>query len=71
MHVLSALTTPNGLGMDQNPTRELIEAFADKVGLHLVVNTVLNRDKEFVRVFAGHFVKAHRAGVNLRGEFTA
>jgi nickel-dependent lactate racemase len=65
MHVLSALTTPNGLGMDQNPTRELIEAFADKVGLHLVVNTVLNRDRKIVRVFAGHFVKAHRAGVNL------
>jgi nickel-dependent lactate racemase len=51
--------------MDQNPTRELIEAFADKVGLHLVVNTVLNRDRKIVRVFAGHFVKAHRAGVNL------
>jgi nickel-dependent lactate racemase len=65
MHVLSALTTPNGLGMDQNPTRELIEAFADKVGLHLVVNTVLDRNRKIVRVFAGHFVKAHRAGVDL------
>ena len=65
MHVLSALTTPNGLGMTQNPTRELIEAFADKVRLHLVVNTVLNRDKKIVRVFAGHFVKAHRVAVDL------
>ena len=65
MHVLSALTTPNGLGMTQNPTRELIEAFADKVGLHLVVNTVLNRDRKIVRVFAGHFVKAHRAAVDV------
>lgn len=65
MHVLSALTTPNGLGMDQNPTRELIEAFADKVGLHLVVNTVLNTDRRIVRVFAGHFVKAHRTGVDF------
>jgi len=65
MHVLSALTTPNGLGMNQNPTRELIEAFADKVGLHLVVNTVLNREGKIVRVFAGHFVKAHRAGVDF------
>ena len=65
MHVLSALTTPNGLGMNQNPTRELIEAFADKVGLHLIVNTVLNREGKIVRVFAGHFVKAHRAGVDF------
>jgi nickel-dependent lactate racemase len=65
MHVLSALTSPNGLGMDQNRTRELIEAFADKIGLHLVVNTVLNRDRKIVRVFAGHFVKAHRAAIDL------
>jgi len=65
MHVLSALTTPNGLGMNHNPTRELIEAFADKVGLHLIVNTVLDRDRKIVRVFAGDFVKAHRAGVDL------
>jgi nickel-dependent lactate racemase len=65
MHVLSALTTPNGLGMNQNPTRELIEAFAEKVGLHMVVNTVLNRDRKIVRVFAGHFIKAHRAAIEL------
>jgi nickel-dependent lactate racemase len=65
MHVLSALTTPNGLGMNQNPTREMIEAFTAKVGLHLVVNTVLNKDRKIVKVFAGHFVKAHRAGVDL------
>jgi nickel-dependent lactate racemase len=65
MHVLSALTTPNGLGMDRNPTRQVIEAFASKVGLHLIINTVLNRDRRIVKVFAGHFVKAHRAGVEL------
>jgi len=68
MHVMSALTTPNGLGMDQNPTRQVIEAFASKVGLHLVINTVLNRDRKIVKVFAGHFVKAHRAGVELARE---
>jgi nickel-dependent lactate racemase len=65
MHVLSAMTTPNGLGMNQNPTRDVIEAFAAKVGLHLVVNTVLSRDRKIVKVYAGHFVKAHRAGVDL------
>lgn len=65
MHVLSALTTPNGLGMNQNSTRQMIEAFAGKVGLHLVVNTVLNRDGKIVKVFAGHFIEAHRAGVDF------
>jgi nickel-dependent lactate racemase len=65
MHMLSALTNPNGLGMNQNRTRQLIEAFADKVRLQLVVNTVLNRDGKIVKVFAGHFIKAHRAAVVL------
>jgi nickel-dependent lactate racemase len=63
MHVLSALTTRSALGMEENPTREAIEAFAAKVGLHMVINTVLARDGKIVRVFAGHFVKAHRAGI--------
>jgi nickel-dependent lactate racemase len=68
MHVLSALTTPNGLGMERNPTREVIDAFAEKIGLHLVVSTVLNRNGKIVRVFAGHFIKAHRAAVELARE---
>ena len=63
MHVYSATTTPNGLGMDENPTRLLIDSFAHKVGVDFLVNTVTNPRGEIVHVFAGHFVKAHRAGV--------
>jgi len=65
MHILSALTNPNALGMEENPTRRLIEEFARKVGLHLIINTVLTREGEIVKVFAGHFVKAHRKGVDV------
>ena len=65
MHVHSSLTTPNGLGMDDNPTRQLIDAFAEKVGIHLLVNSAITRKKEIVKVFAGHFIKAHRAGLAL------
>jgi nickel-dependent lactate racemase len=63
MHVRSAIATPNALGIENNPTRQLIEAFAEKVGLHLIVNTALTRHAEIVKVFAGHFKKAHRRGV--------
>lgn len=63
MHVHSAVTTPNGLGMEENPTRKLIDAFAEEVKIHLLVNSVITRRREIVRVYAGHFIKAHRRGV--------
>ncbi|MEM4246296.1 MAG: nickel-dependent lactate racemase [Candidatus Bathyarchaeia archaeon] len=65
MHVQSALTTPNGLGMEENPTRLLIDAFARKVGIHLLLNSVVTRRREVVKVFAGDFVEAHRQGIGL------
>lgn len=65
MHIHSATTTPNGLGMDGNTTRELIDTFAEKVGIHLLVNTVITRHRNIVKVFAGHFVDAHRRGVEF------
>jgi len=65
MHVHSATTKPNALGMDENPTRQLIDTFAAKVGIQLIVNTVVTRRREIVKVFAGHFVKAHRRGIDF------
>ncbi|WP_455364215.1 nickel-dependent lactate racemase family protein [[Eubacterium] cellulosolvens] len=65
MHVHSAITTPNGVGMEENPTRQLIDAFAEKVGIHLLVNSVITRKREIVKAFAGHFKKAHRRGVKF------
>lgn len=63
MHVHSAMTTPNGLGMEENPTRRIIDAFAERVNIHLLVNSVITRRKEIVKVYAGHFIKAHRRGI--------
>ena len=63
MHVYSAMTTPNGLGMDENPTRRLIDAFAEKVKIHLLINSVVTRRGEIIRVYTGHFVQAHRRGI--------
>lgn len=65
MHIYSAITTPNALGMEENPTRQLIEAFADRVGIHFIVNTVLTMHGKIAGVFAGHFIEAHRKGVEF------
>jgi nickel-dependent lactate racemase len=63
LHVHSAYTTPNALGLIENPTRHLINAYCEKINLEFIVNVVYNRDKQIVKSFAGHFVKAHREGI--------
>ena len=65
MHIFSSITNPNALGEIETPSRQIIEEFAKKVGIHLSVNTAINRNKEIVKVFAGHFIKAHREGVEF------
>ena len=65
MHIHSSITNPNALGLVENPTREIIDAFAEKVGIHMLINTAINRNKEIVKVFSGHFIKAHRVGIEF------
>ena len=48
-----------------NPVREDMEEGARMANLNFIVNVVLNQQKEIVQVLAGHFIKAHRAGVVL------
>jgi nickel-dependent lactate racemase len=45
--------------------RQEMEDFAAKVGLNFILNVILNREGEIVSAVAGHFVQAHRAGVEL------
>jgi len=51
-----------------NPCRRAIEAGAVKAGLDFIFNVVLNKNGEVAAVFAGDFVKAHRAGSALAAE---
>ena len=71
-HAAAGLYPDIPLGMvDGNPCREGIEAVASKVGLQFILNVVLNSESEVAGVFAGDFIKAHRAGVELsRRSFT-
>jgi nickel-dependent lactate racemase len=47
---------------DGNPVREDFEEAAKTAGLNFILNVVLNWKYEVTGVFAGDFVKAHRAG---------
>jgi nickel-dependent lactate racemase len=65
MHIKSAMTTPNALGILDNPTRALIDTYGGKVGIHLILNTVLTRNNQILQAFAGDYLAAHREGVKL------
>ena len=52
-----------GLGVVDTEMRREMEDFAEQIGLNFILNVILNRDGELVDAVAGHFIKAHRAGV--------
>ena len=62
-HILGAIYPHSFLGVVDNPIRREIESVARKVGLTMIINTVLNSQGEIVEVFAGDFIEAHREGV--------
>jgi lactate racemase len=61
MHLLGSRDP--GLGVVDTEMRREMEDFAEHIGLNFILNVILNRDGELVDAVAGHFVKAHRAGV--------
>ncbi len=61
MHLLGA--SEQQLGKVETPCRDEMEDFAGAVGLDFIINTVLNRNGQVCHVVAGHFVDAHREGV--------
>jgi len=62
-HILGAIYPNSFLGIVDNPVRREIESVARKVGLTMIINTVLNHRGEVVKVFAGDFIRAHREAV--------
>jgi nickel-dependent lactate racemase len=49
--------------LEGNPIREDAEEYAGIAGLKFIINTILNEKGKIVKAFAGHPIKAHRAGV--------
>jgi len=53
------------LGSVENAVKREMELIAQKVGLNMIVNTVLNRAGKIVKVVAGDVIKATREGIDI------
>jgi len=51
--------------LDDNPIRNEIEEAAAMAGLNFIVNSVMNSEERIVKVFAGHFLRAHTEGAKF------
>ena len=64
VHLAGArITTDRLIGDENNPVRQEMEEAGKKVGLNMIVNTVLNGRGQIVKVFAGDMIKAHREAI--------
>ncbi|TWH47129.1 nickel-dependent lactate racemase [Sporomusa sp. KB1] len=70
-HLLSVRAPRSYLGIEDNPVRQELNMIADKIGMHTIFNTVLNRRGEVVGAFFGHVKEAFTAGVKLSREVYA
>ena len=66
MHLLGA--TEQQLGNIETPCRQEMEDFAKSVGLHFIINVLNDSSGTLLRVVAGHFIQAHRKGVEYGKE---
>ena len=69
-HLRCALVKRNVLGEEENPARREMEDWVEAVdvGLDFIINCILTPQDRIYRVVAGHYVKAHRAGVTFSRE---
>lgn len=67
-HVMQGLRDEILLGMVESPTRLAVEAWTQNIGLHYIINTVLDEDQQLYRVTAGHYIHAHRKAVSYAKE---
>jgi nickel-dependent lactate racemase len=62
MHLIGA--TEQQLGKVETPCRQEMEDFANEVGLHFIVNVIMDKEGNILKCLSGHFIKAHREAVN-------
>ena len=67
LHYTACIAQPvlDILGTCDNVPRKEMEEIAGRAGLSFIVNTVLDQDRNMQGVFSGHYVEAHRRGVEL------
>lgn len=68
LHLRGGEGPPTAFGSDTTAVRTDIEALVSEIGLHFIVNTILTGQGRIYRVVAGHFLAAHRRGVEYAKE---
>ncbi len=63
LHLLGA--SSGSLGEVNSVMRQEMEEVAEKIGLNFILNVVLNWDGELLFSVAGHFIDAHRVGIEF------
>lgn len=67
-HLMHGRSERNMFGMDDCPVRLAMERWVDLLGLDFIVNTVVRPNRELYAVVAGHYIEAHRRGVERAKE---
>ena len=62
-HVMQGVRKEFLVGMVESPTRLAVEKWTKSIGLHYIINTVLDKKLRLYRVAAGHYIQAHRKAV--------
>jgi nickel-dependent lactate racemase len=62
-HLQQTKLTRNVFGDITSPIRATMERWVGQLGLHFIVNVICTPGGEIYRAVAGHFVEAHRQGV--------
>ena len=62
-HLKGSLIDENMFGTERYPIRNMMEQWVDTIGLDFIINTILTPSGGLYRVVAGHYIDAHRAGV--------
>ena len=62
--MMLAATARAGI-LDGNPVREDIDEAGGMVGIDFLFNVILDEQKRIIRAVAGHYLEAHRAGVEF------
>lgn len=67
-HVMQGLRDEILLGMVESPIRLAVEAWTKNIGLHYIINTVLDEELRLYRAVAGHYIQAQRKAVSYARE---
>jgi len=65
MHVVGALDSKQAIGVTDTLPRKLMEELAKTAEPFVIVNTILNASDNPVGIVGGHYVEAHRRGVEI------